>query len=209
MELVGEGEKVLKLASLSMSNGGSLDLGDNAMIVQAEAGTRGAVLQCIAGQIGAARNATELWHGKGITSSVAREDGSGLWGLGAILNVDAQGKAIYSVFEGEAVDANSVLVKYTLNGDADLNGVVDGSDYFFIDKGFLSKAGGYGNGDFDYNGVIDGSDYFLIDKAYLATHAGGGAAGVNAVPEPGMGMVVGVIAAAGLVRRRRMAVAAK
>ena len=52
--------------------------------------------------------------------------------------------------------------------DADLNGVVDPTDYFLIDQ--ASNAGltnaGWINGDFDYNGVVDSTDYFLIDNAF-------------------------------------------
>ena len=81
-----------------------------------------------------------------------------------------------STFANQAVDVNSILVMYTLNGDADLNGKIDASDYFLIDKGFLSGSsanplGGYRNGDFDYSGKIDASDYFLIDKSFLSQPA--------------------------------------
>ena len=47
---------------------------------------------------------------------------------------------------------NSILVKYTWNGDMDLSGKVDADDYFLIDTGFLSggELSGYRNGDLDY-----------------------------------------------------------
>ena len=97
-------------------------------------------------------------------------------GLAAILNDDGTGHPLYSKFANQPADVNSILVKYTLNGDADLNGKIDASDYFLIDKGFLSSSsanplGGYRNGDFDYSGKIDASDYFLIDKSFLSQPA--------------------------------------
>ena len=53
---------------------------------------------------------------------------------------------------------------YTYAGDADLNGKLDGDDYFRIDTGFASNATGWVNGDFDYNGHINGDDYFILDR---------------------------------------------
>ncbi len=72
------------------------------------------------------------------------------------------------------MDINSILVKYTWNGDMDMNGKVDADDYFLMDSGFLSGGAlkGYRNGDLDYNGtvqrgIVDADDYFLIDSAFL------------------------------------------
>jgi hypothetical protein len=41
-----------------------------------------------------------------------------------------------STFSGVTVGVTDVLVKYTHCGDADLNGQVDGDDYFQIDNAF-------------------------------------------------------------------------
>jgi hypothetical protein len=107
------------------------------------------------------------------------------------------------------VDANSILVKPTYNGDTDLNGKVDADDYFNIDKGFSSRNDpipltGYRNGDFDYNGKIDSDDYFLIDKAFALQGPVLSGIGSAAVPEPGtLGLLS--IAALGMMRRRRNA----
>ena len=90
--------------------------------------------------IAVGRNGGEsVWGGKGIVSSMAAEDTEQLTGLGIILNQDESGNVLHGTFAGQSVEANCILVKYTLNGDADLNGVLDASDYFQIDKGFLSK----------------------------------------------------------------------
>lgn len=53
-------------------------------------------------------------------------------------------------------------------GDADLNGTIDGDDFFFLDSGFFGSATGWANGDFDGNGVIDGDDYFILDNSFIA-----------------------------------------
>jgi len=82
-----------------------------------------------------------------------------------------------------------VLVKYTYYGDANLDGIVDGSDYSRIDNAFLTDqsnataATGWGNGDFNYDGVTNGSDYTLIDNAFNSQGASLAAAlAANGVP---------------------------
>ena len=70
------------------------------------------------------------------------------------------------LWNGETVDATTVLVKYTWGGDANLDGTLNGDDYFAIDSHF-NQAGsvfGYLNGDFNYDGDINGDDYFIIDS---------------------------------------------
>jgi len=57
-------------------------------------------------------------------------------------------------------------VRYTCGGDANLDSVIDGDDFFAIDSGYASQTRGYANGDFDYNGRTDADDYFLIDSNY-------------------------------------------
>ena len=59
-----------------------------------------------------------------------------------------------------------MLVKYTYNGDADLNGVVNFDDYSRTDAGFNSGGSDWFHGDFDYNGHVDFDDYSLIDSAF-------------------------------------------
>ena len=59
-----------------------------------------------------------------------------------------------------------MLVKYTYIGDANLDGIINGDDYFAIDAGYAAQSTGYAHGDFDYNGRIDADDYFAIDSHY-------------------------------------------
>ena len=54
-----------------------------------------------------------------------------------------------------------------VNGDGDLDGRIDGSDYFRLDHGHLASGRGYPAGDINHDGRIDGDDYFLIDAAFL------------------------------------------
>ena len=75
---------------------------------------------------------------------------------------------------GQAVDATSVLVKYTYGGDANLDGTLNGDDYFQIDS-HSNQSGsvfGYFNGDFNLDGEINGDDYFIIDSNWNAGSTG-------------------------------------
>ena len=81
--------------------------------------------------------------------------GSDLFGLGGT-----------GTFAGVSVDANCSLWRYTMCGDADLNGVVNFDDYSRIDNGFHTGGTDWSHGDFDYNESINFDDYALIDLAF-------------------------------------------
>jgi hypothetical protein len=137
----------LHLAGLSMAKFGGhylgkMDLKDNRLLVN---GGSAAELEDM---VSHGRNDGGYWVGNGIASSVAAADGRRVTGIGVVEKSDG------------------VLVKYSWNGDADLDGDVDGDDYARIDLGFASGLGGYGNGDFNYSGRVNADDYFLIDRAF-------------------------------------------
>jgi hypothetical protein len=163
--LVADGGHFIRTGSLSLAGAAGLDLNDNDLILQSSAANRSADLAAVAGLINGGRNGG-VWNGLGIISSTAAAEPNKLTGLAVALN-DKGGSILYSTFDGEGVDANSILVKYTYNGDADLSGKIDADDYFQIDNGFALKSAGYRNGDFDFNGVVDADDYFLIDRAFV------------------------------------------
>jgi autotransporter-associated beta strand protein len=192
----------------SLSNSGTIDLTNNAMILKSASASIGTTYtQIQSAYNGGAWNGTNSSSGI-ITSSTAAADTSHLTAVGFATGL--------TTFEGQSVNASDVLVKYTYYGDATLDGQVDGSDYSRIDNGFLNGLTGWYNGDFNYDGVIDGSDYTLIDNAYntqganlaaevaspTAQIAGGASAGgASAVPEP---TTLGLLAlgAMGLLGRR-------
>ena len=144
------------------------------------------------------------WDGTGVTSSAASDDASHITAVGVIQNVGPNGSALYTTFGGQAVTASDVLVRTTLYGDANLDGVVDEADYTRIDAGFIGHLTGWANGDFNYDGVVDGSDYTLMDNAYndAKTMTAIATADVAPVPEPGSWAWLAV-ATAWADRRRR------
>jgi hypothetical protein len=115
------------------------------------------------------------------------------------------------VFAGQTINGDSTIVMYTWGGDANLDGTINGDDYFNIDSNILAQVPGYHNGDFDFNGEINGDDYFIIDANITfaqanppwPTSAGGGSGGLAAVPEPASLSLTLAAAALGLRRRRR------
>jgi hypothetical protein len=164
--LAADGGHFIRTATLSLAGAAGLDLKDNDLILQSTAANRSADLATVAALIKTGRNGG-VWNGQGIISSSAAGEPNKLTGLAVALNDKGGGSTLYSVFDGEIVDANSILVKYTYNGDADLSGKIDADDYFQIDNGFALKLAGYRNGDFDFNGSVDADDYFLIDRAFV------------------------------------------
>jgi hypothetical protein len=161
----------------------------------------------LADQIATARNGgPSLWTGSGITSSWAAAS-SGIMGLGILLNENGAGGVRYGTFAGQAADINSILIKYTLIGDMDLDGDVDADDYSKIDAGYAQKLSGYWNGDVDYNGRINADDFFLMDRAFssaLYSPPGGAFAASAAVAEPAAVGLAILFAAAISLRMRRV-----
>jgi autotransporter-associated beta strand protein len=204
MQIANHGAGATFVPTLSsLSNSGTIDIVNNAMVIQnASAGTIFSEIQ--AGYNNGAWNGSNASIGV-ITSSLAANDPKHLTAVGFATGLTS--------FEGQNVSAGSILIKYTYYGDANLDGVVDGSDYSRTDNGYLSHLTGWFNGDFNYDGVVNGSDYTLIDNAFntqgaqimaaiaspTAQIAGSGS--TSAVPEPAtLGLLA--ITAVGLLGRR-------
>ena len=105
------------------------------------------------------------WAGVGLASSAAAADAKHLAAVGVIQNANGSA-ALYSTFDGVAVASTAVLVKSTVYGDTNLDGVVTAADYTRLDAGFVGHLTGWANGDVNYDGVVDGSDYALADNAF-------------------------------------------
>src|SRR5207248_8681431 len=96
------------------------------------------------------------WNGSGIiTSQSSAHSPSVLTALVAMSANDADYAG--GTLSGQSVSSGDALVMYTWGGDANLDGTLDGDDYFQIDSHF-NQAGlifGYHNGDFNYDGDIN------------------------------------------------------
>jgi len=161
---------------------GTLDLTNNDLIIQATSANSAAVKANIASLILAAQNGLDVngqsnWNGNGLTSSYARTKnvtkGFDLFTLAEVRNGDftSVNGTPFTSFDGQTVNNDSILVKYTFNGDVNLDGVVDANDYFVLDKTFVHAFNvnlGYVAGDINSDGVVDANDYFFLDKAFVA-----------------------------------------
>ena len=222
----------IKVAGVSASGTGQIDVNDNDMIVGSNTTLAG-----VGALIASARNGG-AWNGGGLTSSTARNTPN--TGLGAISGADyaSVGHGDH-LFDGTPFVNSDTVVKYTWMGDANLDGRVTFDDYVKIDTGFNTGLTGWFNGDFNYSGAVTFDDYVLIDISFnqqtgtlgravdwisgddrstAGLDAPGmgevidhlnqfgsayGAAFLAAVPEPATAGALGAVAAATLLGRRR------
>ena len=144
MVMAGQ-DMTLRTRSLSISGEGELALDDNALVLMSSLERMEADEANVFNWVRQGRGGSH----KGLSCEVAET--TPYTGLG--MSVDRSGGAI--------------VVKYTYEGDMNLDGVVNADDYFLIDRGFITQKGGYANGDLNYDGVVNADDYHLIDAAFL------------------------------------------
>ncbi len=170
--LAGAGSYLIRTSSLWIYGTGLLDLGGGGLIFDSDDGHKANDQQKLANYATQAYNGGN-WKGDGLTSSMAMADPNDITTLAVMVNEDAAsgGGAIVSTFGGESVDNQDVLVKYTYQGDANLDGRIDAADYFQIDQGYRLQSDPayltYYGGDFDGSGSITADDYYLIDRSFM------------------------------------------
>ena len=150
---------VVDAGGLNISSGGTLDMGDNDMILKYapanEAATNTQVFNLL--QSGITTNID--WSGTGITSSEANYDANfsiGARGVGFMDNNDWGDTS----FDGVALaDFNQVLIKFTYYGDVNCDGIFDSQDVNQLISGRSHIAGntGWENCDLDYDGLTSTS----------------------------------------------------
>ena len=138
-----------------------LDLADNALALNYTGPSPEAIVR---DQIRTAR-AGGAWTGNGITTS--RATGSTTLGYGQaadLLNLSGDQTAQWL---GQSVDATTLLVRYTLVGDANLNGAVDFPDLVKVAQNYGLAAGAtWPTGDFNYDNNTDFADLVAIAQNY-------------------------------------------
>jgi autotransporter-associated beta strand protein len=158
------------------------------------------------------------WDGStGITSIGAREMPRS-HGVGYALASEVLGNGGGRFVDGD-VDGSAVLVRWTLLGDADLNGVVNFNDLVRLAQNYNTTVSGSGDGwwvrgDFTYDGVVDFNDLVKLARnspgalPFPSAAAPGFEADVAAafgsVPEPGA-LTAFTVCALVLCRSRRAA----
>ncbi|MGD0390289.1 MAG: PEP-CTERM sorting domain-containing protein, partial [Tepidisphaeraceae bacterium] len=150
----------INLTSLSITGNGVLDVNNNHFII-----TYGSSdpISTIAGYIESGYNGG-AWNGPGIISTAAQTSTNGLlYGVGY-----ADGKD--GVVSGLA--SGQIEVTYTLLGDANLEGVVNGADLTILAANYNQSVTGWDQGDFNYDGMVNG-----IDLSDLAVNFNQGVSG--------------------------------
>jgi hypothetical protein len=73
-----------------------------------------------------------------------------------------------TTFRGVAVDDTAVLIAFTRNGDANLDGVVDDDDVTVVGATFAPGVANanWAAGDFDYNGFVDDDDVTVVGALF-------------------------------------------
>lgn len=198
---------VLRTGSLTVDPSGTLELGDNAAVLDYTTGNSPATsvrTAIITGQTGG---------GKGFISS--KSVGDARYTIGY-----AEASAIGSptTFLGESgIDATTLLIRVTLKGDANLSGICDFNDLVSLAQNYNGTGKVWSDGDFDYSGKVDFQDLVFLAQNYnqsaltdisgfSADFAHDWALAQTLVPEPTtLGALAGV--ATLVLRRRRCAIA--
>jgi autotransporter-associated beta strand protein len=195
------------LSSLTLSPNSTLDITNNAIIINYGSGPD--PISTIFGYIKSGYEGN--WTGNGIISSTAAGE-LGTYGIGYADSADPGNPANLS--------SGTIEIMYTLLGDANLDGKVNGADFAIMATNFnQSVTNGWDEGDFNYDGSVNGEDFALLaqnfnqassatvnsaDVAVLDAFAAANGISLTGspVPEPATMGILG-IASLGLVGRRR------
>jgi hypothetical protein len=158
-----ENSGVAGVAGLSMPATGIFDITNNHLLINYGSGSD--PIASIAAYIKSGFNAG-AWNGPGIISSTAQTLTNGFrYGVGWADGADG---VVAGLTSGE------IEVKYTLLGDANLDGTVNGSDFSILAANFGLGNTNWDQGNFLYTSSVNGSDF-----SALAANFGQGDSGAD------------------------------
>jgi hypothetical protein len=149
--VIGSGT-VLELGNLS--GNGTLNLQNNTLLINYGSGPdpiasiRASVISGYAGG---------SWNGPGIMSTAARANAAS-YGLGYADSADPGNPA--------GLASGTIEVMYTLLGDANLDGKVNGTDFNIMSANFNQSGKSWDQGDFNYDGNVNGSDFVELSSNF-------------------------------------------
>jgi hypothetical protein len=191
------------ISSLSILGSGSLDIGNNELIIDYPFGSD--PIASIAEMLKTGY-AGGQWSGPGIISSdISSNPG---YSLGYADGADG-------IVAG--LEPGQIEIKFTLIGDANLDGAVNAEDFTAFSENIGQTGRHWDQGDFNFDGTVNAEDFTLMAENFGQT-AGQGAGPINfeeldalaaedglsvTIPEP-VGMVlIGLVAMGSLCSRRR------
>jgi len=150
----------LYLSGLSIFSGSgpaTLDLGNNEMFLTYPAGSDpvGSIRAWLTGGYSAG-----AWNGTGIDSSAANARNTApstpLYGLGYADSADGS---------GVVTPPNTILVMFTVEGDANLDGTTNTTDFTTVSRNF-GAGGTWDTGDFNYDGTTQLADLLILTRNF-------------------------------------------
>jgi autotransporter-associated beta strand protein len=188
---------VVVTSGLTISAGGSVDLGTSDLILKGGAGSVSTVQSLVAS--GALRTSVGSFSSAPFTT------------LAVFANSAGDGVTPYfNSYNGVSVSGSDVIVKYTYVGDTNLDGVLDGIDLANVIEGYSTGQTGWAFGDVDNSGgPVTLTDWNAFEAAFNYFNASspvslGNGAGARdsggVIPEPS---ALGLMLTAALFTRRR------
>jgi len=158
----------------SLLNSGTLNLQNNTLLI--DYGSSSDPIASIRAEL-TSGYAGGTWTGSGIMSTAAQNN-SARYGIGYADSADPGNPA--------GLASGQIEVKYTLLGDANLDGLVNAADFTILAANFNQPVTGWDQGDFNYDGLVNAADF-----TELAANFGQQSDAAAAVmPVSGAGVVV-------------------
>ena len=159
------------IGALQLVGSGSLDVRNYTMFINY--GSNSDPITTIAGYIKSGYNGGG-WNGPGIISTAARTKTNGLlYGLGYADSADKGNPA--------GLSSGQIEVKYTLLGDANLDGLVNAADFLILSVNFNEPVTGWDQGDFNYDGLVNAADFTDLAANFNQAASGASVASTAAV----------------------------
>jgi alpha-L-arabinofuranosidase len=143
------------VGSLVVNTGSSLNITNNQLFINYGATTD--PISSIVALLAKGYNAG-AWNGVGINTTAPLTVGGFQYGLGYADSVDPGNPA--------ALSSGTIEIRYTLLGDANLDGIVNGTDFSILAANFGTGATSWDQGNFLYGSSVNGSDFSALSANF-------------------------------------------